>query len=332
MGTKYFPLPSILACLLLTGCSLPARNPAAFTASNQPASIDPSFMPGKGILSGFDEPETAASWRTDDWVLLGVKVTQPEESNVWFVRLSTLPDKNETPPTAPPTPVTRDFTVPFGVGNVNSGVKFNAPTARVLIETFSDQGTLLRSSVRSVPQMCSNASLLDALMELQPSTAVSSTQSQDKGGTPQISRENLAGLMVMLQSMGASRALTPIRDAVRRDVVKKPSLIGMVLGGLRMRVDTEITETEAVASRWSPDAALTPRREAQFPVVLSGQKLFDCRLVVGPANPPYNLLGGVLLFEAVHPEKPDNRLTLRVLAAKRMGTAERHALPTVAGR
>jgi hypothetical protein len=77
-----------------------------------------------------------------------------------------------------------------------------------------------------------------------------------------------------------------------------------------------------VKSPWSLEAALIPRQEAQFPVSIAGQKVFDCRVVVGPPNPPYNLLGGVLLFEAVHPEDTTRRLTIRVLAAMRMGKEE----------
>ena len=328
MGSKYFRLLRFAACLLLTGCSNfnITRNPAAFAPTVQLATIDdPSFTAGKNILTGFDEPRGDVAWRADDWVLLGVKVTHPDETSVWFVRLSTLPDKADQPTP----PGGREFTVPFAVGNVRSGAKFTAPTARVLIETFDREGTLLRSSVRSVPQMNRSANLFDVLMEMRAQIASDSAQDQD---VPRMSNDNLAGLMVMLQSMGCSRAIAPIREAVRRDVVRTPTVLGILLGGLRLKVEADITETELVGSPWSSDAALAPRREAQFPVAISGQKLFDCRMVVGPSNPPYNLLGGALLFEAAHPEKPDNRLTVRVLAAKCMSGAERQSLPAVASR
>ena len=45
-----------------------------------------------------------------------------------------------------------------------SGDRFgpdDQPTARVLIETFDHDGTLMRSSVRSVPLMSHNANLFD---------------------------------------------------------------------------------------------------------------------------------------------------------------------------
>jgi len=244
-------------------------------------------------------------------MLLGIKVQsdQPADNSVWFVRLSTLAPKADQPIK------TDEFKVPLGVGNVKTGTSFRAPLGRILLETYDCDGNMLRSSVRTVPQFQPNASLLDLWRTFAASNPTEDVTSASTG----VTRETVAALLTTIQGMGCSRAIAPIRLAVRAaDVVKKPTVLDVLLNGLRLNLEAEPSDGEVVKMPWSLDAALCPRRETQFPVLLAGQKLFDCRMVVGPANPPYNLLGGVLLFEAVHPDKPSNRLTIRVLAAKRL--------------
>ena len=310
------------ACLLLAGCSSPPLMPAAstFAPVDDSPNVDPSFKLGLEILSGFDQPQTNADWQSDDWLLLGVKVdaANTKESNVWFVRLSTLPPK-ATPPTtsAPAASATQEFKIPFGIGSVKTGSTFTAPRGRLMVETYDRDGVLLRSSVRVVPQFRANASLFD-ICRSEPDAGADDSSCNDSDNHPLRAD---APLMMMLETLGCAQALAPIREVVRHTVIKKPSILGFVFNGLRMNVDAQITESELVRSPWSPEAALTPRHEALFPVSLAGQHLFDCRMIVGPPDPPYNLTGGVLLLEAVHPEDTQNRLTIRVLAAKRLGGA-----------
>lgn len=314
-----------MACLLLAGCSSPPLMPAAstFAPVNESLNVDPSFKLGLDILSGFDQPHADAAWQSDDWVLLGVKVdtADTKQSNVWFVRLSTLPPRVIAPTQANSRAVgsaEQEFKVPFGLGTVKTGSTFTALRGRLMVETYDRDGVLLRSSVRVVPQFRANTSLFD-ICRIEPAIAESSAEPPPGSDPADHPLRADAPLMMMLETLGCAQALAPIRDAVRHSVIKKPSLLGFVFNGLRLNVDAQIVESELVKSPWSSEAALAPRHEAQFPVSLAGQHLFDCRMVVGPSSPPYNLTGGVLLFEAVHPEDTQNRLTIRVLAAKRFG-------------
>ena len=72
--------------------------------------------------------------------------------------------------------------------------------------------------------------------------------------------------------MGTSRAVRPIRDAVRLDVIKKPKILGLLLNGLRLTVEANPSNGSLVEAPWSNDAALAPRREYQFPVCLTGSE------------------------------------------------------------
>ena len=111
-------------------------------------------------------------------------------------------------------------------------------------------------------------------------------------------------------------ALLPVREAVRSSVIRMPSLLDLILSGLRLRLEVEIANA-------CPAHAVNPALGAPlwcaqscFSLNIAGQRLADCRMILGPGDAPYDLLGGVRLLEAANPDHPDHRLTLRVLAGK----------------
>jgi hypothetical protein len=202
------------------------------------------------------------------------------------------------------------------LGGVKTGTKFVAPPSRLLIEMYDDTGTLLRSSIRTVPQVSTNANLLDVLAgrPVTPGAAES--------------MDGVAGMMTMLQRMGGARSLAPIRDSIRDHVVRRPSVIALLLAGLRLQVDAMIDANAIALTQHATHLSSAPRYESRFPLLLSGQRLFDCRVVVGQPQAPYSLTGGALLVEVAHPEKSSNRLTVCVLAAKSTGRAGAKTLAT----
>jgi hypothetical protein len=301
----------MLACVLVVfdGCAAPPSTGPASTALapiRENVTLDPSFKHGFGVLSAMFNPRPVEIDKVTDWVLLGVKVTKEDQDDVWFVRLSTLPPRGIKDAKAT---FSREFSVPFGIGNVKSGTKLNKPVNRVLIETFDQEGTLLRTSTRSVPQMSDSPSLLDLWRELAWPTG-------SLFGERTLANDSVASMMMTLQALGTSGALRPIREAARKDIIKQPKILGLLLNGLRFTVEADFSRSELVKSINSSDDTIAPRYQIDFPVSLTGQRMFNCRLVCGPPTAPYHLLGGTLLFEAVHPDKPRNRLSVRVLAAQ----------------
>jgi hypothetical protein len=245
-------------------------------------------------------------------VLLGIKASHGQEHDVWFVRLSTLPPHDDQPAGEA---ATRQFSLPFGVGPVKGGTKLTAPFSRVCVETYDANGVFIRSSVRQVPQFAPTISLLDVCKLLRPGGSPSTPGLEPK---PSSASDGTAGMLIMLRAVTCAGALEPIRASLRKDIVKLPTLVDVLLNGLRINLETDVTDISMVMSPWSIEAALAPSYQSKFPVCLAGQKLFDCRMIVGPTKPPYQLTGGVLMLEAVHPEKPENRVMIRVLAAKRI--------------
>lgn len=259
-----------------------------------------------------------------DWVLLGVKVARNDGQDIWFVRVSSLiPDQVQDTPA----PRMKEFSVPFGMSGVKTGTKFVAPASRVRIETFDKDGTLIRASLRTVPQVRSSTTLLDMISGM----AAGNEFLVDAAAGDDFAKPNMPATLTKMQLLGGSKALTPIREAIRDHVVTKPSLLAIVLHGLRIKVEAPVNQREVVRSPWSEHAALVPRQQAKFPMLLSGHRLFDCRVVVAPPQPPYHLTAGALLIEAVHPENAANRLTMCVLAAKHVAD-DLAPLPTVAAR
>lgn len=323
MVRNYAGILSALCLILIAfsagGCTTKRTGPV-FGAVNELAEIDPSFRPGMEFLSGFDVPQAGETWQPDDWVLLGIKVTHEDQSNVWFVRMSTLPPRIDSDGKPIPQRV-REFTVPFGVGAVKPRTRFMAPVGRLCIETYDRDGAYVQSSVRSVPECAPIASLMQMCRDLVPkmSIAGASTDAPESENADNVSPNSLASLTVMMQTVGMCSALQPIRDAVREQVIKVPTLMDVILSGLNLRLEAKMPGTEIVVMPGLNGVFLGPCEQSHFPVCLAGQPLFDCRLISGPTAPPYHLTAGMLLFEAVHPEKPQNRLTVRVLAAKRLG-------------
>lgn len=256
------------------------------------------------VLQGRHPSPMAAPIDSSDWLLIGVKVTQASNHDVWFVRLSAVSDSIANDGKSD-IPRIKEFTVPFGLGPVKTSAKFLAPIAKLQVETFDEQGELLRSSMRTVPYSRCDATLLDVLR----SDSVTDVRGES-------SLSNLAGMVTLLELTGGSRALLPIGERIREHVLDEPNLIDFLLSGLRLRLETPIEQHQLVCAAWPSETGLIFSQEAAFPVTLAGRKLFDCRLVVGPAVPPYDLLAGTLLIEAVNPEHGENRLKICVLAGR----------------
>jgi hypothetical protein len=188
---------------------------------------------------------------------------------------------------------------------------------RICIETYNREGEFVQSSVRVVPQTVPAASMLELCQDLR--AAAEDNQAVTADGSAGPSRASLASISTTLQIVGMSAALAPVREAVKTYVVKPPTLMDVVMSGLQLKLQTQLRDTQPLATPWSAGLAIGQCCQSRFPVMLAGQPLFDCRLVAGPNVPPYHLTSGMLLFEAVHPQKTENRLTIRVLAAKRLG-------------
>jgi hypothetical protein len=135
---------------------------------------------------------------------------------------------------------------------------------------------------------------------------------------PQTLRDcGLYEMVATLQALGTTPPVAPIRDVVKDHIVQTPSLLTLLMTGLKPTATASMRFATHSVFPWALDRVQVPCYQAEFATYLAGERCFDCRVVAGPSVPPMHLLGGLLVIEAAHPQQPDNRLTIRVLASSR---------------
>lgn len=304
--------PGLLAGLvLLIGCSACtiARPPAELFDDLQEASdVDPSFWPGMQHLAPLSEGAEDSSQEALDCVLLGVKISHDGQESIWFVRLSSSAAEPEPSPhgmrLAP-------FALPMDVGSLSTKMKLIAPAEKVWVETYDHQGALVQSSIRSVPTGISPSSVLELCQYMHDHSTSAATV-----GEAAVNRESLAALLIKLNAIGSSRSLRPIHEVVKKDVLRVPGVLEMVAAGFKRRMQLMVHQSQWQARPLMGLLGHVPSGEMRFQLRYGGQAIFNGRLLCRTPEAPFHLTGGLLMLEAVHPDKPQNRLTLRVLAAK----------------
>lgn len=301
-------LPGLLAGLVLlmtcSACTV-ARPPAElFDDLHEASDVDPSFWQGMQQLAPLNTGET--SQEAQDCVLLGVKVSHDGRESIWFVRLSSCAP--EPPPhgmrLAP-------FAVPLNVGSLSTKMKLIAPAEKVWVETYDHQGALAQSSIRSVPTGITAASVLELCQYMHDHSGSIAMVGQEA-----VSRESLAALLIKLNTIGSSRSLRPIHEALKKDVLHLPGVLDVVAAGFSRQVQLVVHQSQWQVRPLVGLLGNVPSAETRFQVRAAGQAIFNGRLLCRSPEAPFQLTGGLLMLDAVHPEKPQNRMTLRVLAAR----------------
>jgi hypothetical protein len=272
--------------------------------------VDPSFWPGIAQLAPV-RGESGGLWQdAKNCVLLGVKVSQRGRDNVWFVRLSSASHEEPQPGMrlAP-------FPVPMDIGSLNAKMRLFAPAERVWVETYDQQGTLLQSSIRTVPTEFGSSSAVELCRYIHMHSSLREPNVLDE-----INLESLAAVLIRLNTIATSRSVRPIALAVKDHVVRLPNVLEILASGFSRKV--QLTVHESLSQVHSPFVLMgsVPSSEMRFQLRCAGQALFDGRLLCRPPEPPFHLTGGLLVLEAVHPENPHNRLTVRVLASRHRET------------
>jgi hypothetical protein len=267
-----------------------------------------------------------------DWLLLGVKTQVDGRNRIWFVRVSEIVDPIEAAGGRPLQQRRFEYSIPFGVvGAIAPAADFAIRCRRLLVEVYDEAGVFMSSASRLAPVVFPESTLFHALASLPvtgpvaraPLSAVNSVDPRGLGsgmeaaGNDVLRDESLYGMVAVLQAIGTTPPMLPIRELVKSDVVEVPSMLSLLFSGLRPTLRTTMTTAQALEFPWVLGRVNVPCYEAGFATYLAGERFFDCRIIAGPSVPPCDLLGGLLVIEAAHPRKPENRLTIRVLASNR---------------
>lgn len=329
---RWFKRLGALACLGLLQCTavqpVPVRS--AFQGVPSALRVDPLFRDGLFRLAATKSWPLSSNADDFDWLLLGVKVQwndsgEPRE-RVWFVRVVEAIDPEEAEGGRVLADRRFEYNVPFGVGAIRPDARFTVSCRRVRIEAYDEHGEFIAQWSKLAPEVFPESSLYQALATLPQRGPLGMPQhaamvrSLPEDVLESLQREQDRGMYEMvatLQSLGTTPPIKSIRETVKEHVVSMPSIFAFLLTGLKPTVSATLSSASPCAFPWVLDRVQVPSYQAEFRTMLAGERMFDCRIVAGPSVPPMDLLGGLLVIEAAHPQMPDNRLTLRVLASSR---------------
>lgn len=320
---------AMLGCVGLLQCTAPQPLPehSAFDgAPNSIRAIEPQFRDGLGRLTSLRPWPTFDGPVDFDWVLLGVRVQWDGQERVWFVRVAEVLDFEE----AQGGRALRDrrfiYTAQFGVGAIPPDARFTVRCRRIRVETYDERGEFIAAWSRLSPEVFPGASLYRSLASLpqrgplppldagEPESHRAMT-SYDATTVRAECDRGVYRLIATLQTLGTTPPLAEIRDVVRQHIVATPSIVALLMTVLKPTIAAQPMLAESVVFPWLFEPAAMPCKQSDFTVRLAGEPFLECRVAASPSEPPIDLLGGLLAIEAVHPTLPNNRLTVRVLAA-----------------
>lgn len=334
----WFKRLGVLACLGLLQCTAVQPVPLHSSFQGVPSAIriDPQFRDGLERLAATKSWPLSTNADDDDWVLLGVKVQWQEKDEprerIWFVRIVETIDPEEAAGGRVLANRRFEYDVPFGVGAIRPNAKFTIACRRIRIESYDARGEFISQWSRLAPEIFADASVYQALATLpqrgplglplnrededdlamvrsMPAEALEAMQrAQDRG---------MYEMVATLQTLGMTPPLATIRELVKDHVVNMPSIFSFLLSGLKPTVAATLSSATPCEFPWMLDRVHVPAYQAEFATLLAGERMMDCRVIAGPSVPPMDLLGGLLVIEAAHPDVPGNRLTVRVLASSR---------------
>lgn len=339
---RWFTRLGVLACLGLLQCTavqpVPLHSP--FQGVPSAIRIDPQFRDGLECLVATKSWPLSSNADDFDWLLLGVKVQWQEKDErrerIWFVRIAETIDPEEAAGGRVLANRRFEYDVPFGVGAIRADSKFTVSCRRIRIETYDERGEFIAQWSRLAPEIFPDASVYQALATLpqrgplglplnregegEGDDSLAMVRSLPPAALDALQRGQDRGMYEMvatLQTLGMTPPLASIRELVKDHVVSMPSIFSFLLSGLKPTVAATLSSATPCEFPWVLDRVQVPAYQAEFTTLLAGERMFDCRMVAGPSVPPMDLLGGLLVIEAAHPDNPGNRLTVRVLASSR---------------
>jgi hypothetical protein len=303
------------SALLLVHC---ATSPASIDAATSAAAPAPAADDEALLATGLKRlrPNGRWTWEGTDkgaqeWVLFAITLTDGRSgsSDVWFVRLSSPSGKAGGASGGK----LEEFTLPAPVGQFKRGTKFKAPAQTIQIESYDRAGGFIRQSNRTVPAGSTSGSVEELGRALAGGDPLNSQQPATGAGKADPAADPLVGMIIGMRAVGKSSALKPIRDAARKLVIDEPNVFSLILSGFSLKVRADFSEGMQLEDPWHGHGML-PQYLAASPLFVAGKHVTDATILVGPAEPPFQISAGMLLIEAAHPRRPGNRLTAKVIA------------------
>lgn len=260
------------------------------------------------LIDGFevDVGPDADSWRAGDAVLLGMVFEQGGKKTTRLLKVeSQLARVGD-----------RAYTVTLRLEG-GEPVSIWVVTLATTITLYDQDGKPLSASTGEFPLDCLTRgpylSAMDAVERLEAGLPERMSPEEARALTKEQVTE-IARRSVWVFTLGPSMGRNPALSALLRGVVETPSVFSYLFG-----VDIQIS---AVGSprRGGPVALAGVELESAVSTLrlsVNGTAALEGDLTAAPVKPPLHLCGGVTRLEAHNPARPDRRVSIRLLGARR---------------
>jgi hypothetical protein len=292
------------------GCA--ARHPAAPEVVLPPAyaTVDPDLDAAEPALSGFDPLEEKADVGAGDRVVMGLRIQKNGREQVRFVEL-TASD-----------PLEYVESVRLTMGKGDEAVMYNSPAVVVHARLLDERGNLIRESDgRSATEFLGTGLL--AMARVMHDQAITEALRADPKhwsmeDLSEADRETLRrGFCTLLSfTTAVNKNGSSVFRGLAIDFLGMRGIIEAILGLGAFSVG--VKEDPVPGMVMAPGAA-SMRQAYTVPLVVGvgGTTVMTCRLTVVEPVAPLTLTAGIIAAEAVRAGDPGNRVTMRLVSARR---------------
>jgi len=306
-------------------------------------SDDKKYQTGDQILSGFDALADGGELEVGDQVLLSIEVDRGREHVLWYVELEFWGEEVNGP-------IGREVrghreiaegensaeqreVFEYSTKRTEDGseVRVELAIVRVRLSLFDESVELLGRSLVPIPREVFGLGPFDSCEFVHELEFVRSGSGAGYFGSKMESlgdadRARLqlsfgSGIITILSLAGTiqqSEALAGLRSSPWIDIARWPSLWSMISHvGMRLTIEPNFFLAWPALYDWPGNDEAIGAFEFPMAIKVNGEEALRCRMVVTRPTGPLRLFAGIVYFEAVHPDNPDNRVRVQILAARR---------------
>lgn len=270
------------------------------------------FIGSSGLLSGFDIDRDHPSQMAGDSALVGVLADIDGTRTVRYMLVARGDDG-----AAEPRPWRRTL------GGPGMPASYVAERVPLLIDVFDEQGRRIEQNEQSAPDLLLGDPLFRLaawVTALGPDIAAKVAEADDHDEIPllELPDDAALGIIAVEQFANVIGELTSLRRLLM-PVVSRPPLLSLLLRDRTVRIVVTPGSFGPVRREFGEGALLV--YGVPIEVRVGDHVALQARLLVAEPAGPNTLLGGITELHAQHPQRPDQRALIRLLAAKRAGAS-----------
>jgi hypothetical protein len=277
------------------------------------------FAAAAGLLDGFDPPEAGAQWRPGDATLLGIRVEDGARVRESYMRI-TVGDKMRFDLNGASHAMADHADVmirPHGAAAPYT-LRTDFDLVAVVIDLFDAQGNRTSRTTAMMPEPCLKYGLFEYVDQERVSEPLSGPALDGPENGPRMASPEqvraMAGWLALMRLPEFMEREAGV-DALAKTVIRMPGIASLIANmGVSVAIGLSRGKSEPVAA---PAPLTGACYRVPLDVEANGAQATDCTITLVRADPPLGPCNGMVALEARHPDHPDRKLTVRLLAARR---------------